>query len=168
MEDRKFNLGKHISLDDIPLEECEMALLEFADGSLGLEKCLRLMWINGLRTYCCSHGEEHNYDIGHIVMDDNEDVFSYLSEEILNDNRIRIDIVDGRQEIKFAGTPQEKEGAMLFLARELQRGKKKHNYDLVRERIGEPFIGQWIRVLRTYDYNPESAHWAGTVYIKKK
>ena len=31
MNDRKYNFGKHISLDDIPIEDTELALIEFAN-----------------------------------------------------------------------------------------------------------------------------------------
>ena len=121
----KYNYGEHIPLDLIPITDCEKALLDFSAGSPALKKCLRVMWIHGLKTYSCYHGEKNSFDIGHIVMEEGEEVFSYLSDEFLNDERIRIDIIDNKQEIKFAGTNPEKEGAMLFLAREIQKKKKR-------------------------------------------
>ena len=163
----KYNYGEPIPLDLIPIEECEQALIEFAAGSLGLEKCLRVMWMNGLKTYSSNPGERNTFDIGHIVMEEGEDIFSYLSEEFLNDERIRIDILYNRQEIKFAGSYGEKEGAMLFLAREIQRGKKKNNSSLINEKIGLPFPDSWIRRLNSHYCNPNSTYWGGKVLIKK-
>ena len=43
-----------------------------------------------LKTHSCYHGGNTTFDIGHIVMEEDEDIFSYLSEEFLNDERIRI------------------------------------------------------------------------------
>ncbi len=134
----KYNQGVHIPLDDIPINEIEIALLDFSAGSLALSKCLREMWMHGLKTYSCNPGENNSSDIGHIVMEEDEDIFSYLSETFLDDERIRINIIDNKQEIKFAGNKGEKEGAILFLTREIQSGKK-YNTKLVSENIGKTF-----------------------------
>ena len=125
--------------------------------------------MHGLKTYSCNHGEHHSSEIGHIVMEEGEDIFSYLSSDLLeNDNRIRINVVDNKQEIKFTGSTGEKEGAMLRIAREIQNGKKKGNSDLIQEKIGQPFPTDWVRRLRTLESNPDSAYWSEKVYIKKK
>ena len=164
----KYNCGEHISLDLIPIEETELALIEFSNGSLALSKCIRVMWMHGLKTYSANPGNKSTFTIGHIVMEKGEDVFSYLSEEFLNDERIRIDIVDGRQEIKFIGTIPEKEGAMLFLTKEIQKWNRKDNSNLLEKKIGEPFPTEWIRKLKSYTSNPESTYWGEKVYIKRK
>lgn len=164
----KYNYGEPIPLDLIPIEDTELALKEFANGSIGLEKCLRIMWMHGLRTYASYPGGKNTFDIGYIVMEEGEDVFSYLSEEFLNDDRIRIDIVDERQEIKFSGSLGEKEGALLFLAREIDSGRKKDNSELLLKKIGEPYPNGWVRRLRTYQSNIDSTYWSEKVYIKKK
>jgi len=85
----------------------------------------------------------------------------------LNDDRIRIDIVDDKETIFFAGSTAEKEGAMLFLTRDLQSGRK-NNRDLVIKKIGEPFPDSWVRVLKNHDSNINSTYWSGKVYIKEK
>ena len=163
---KKYNRGVPIPLDTIPIEDTEIALLEFANGSNGLIKCLRIMWMHGLKTYSCNPGEKNSFDIGHIVMEEGEEIFSYLSKEFLEDDCIRINVVDNKQEIKFAGTLPEKEGAMLFLAREIQSGKK-NNYSLITQKIGEPYSASWIRRLRNHDSNINSTYWSEKVYIKK-
>ena len=169
MEDsNKYNYGIPSPLDEIPIEDCEQALIDFSDGSLALKKCLRILWMHGLKTFSCNHGERNTFEIGHIVMEEGEDIFSYLSEEFLSDERIRIDIIDNRQEIKFAGSKGEKEGAMLFLTREIQSGRKKNNKELVLKKIGEPFPVEWVRRLKSYDSNPDSTYWTEKVLIKKK
>ena len=164
----KYNHGVSIPLDTIPIEDIELALYEFAAGSVGLEKCLREMWMHGLKTHSSYPGSKNSFDVGHIVMEEEEDVFSYLSEEFLNDPRIRIDVVDERQEIKFAGNSPEKEGALLFLTREIQKGKKKNNYALVGEKIGEPYPDGWVRRLRSYTSNIDSTYWGERVLIQRK
>ena len=164
----KYNYGEPIPLDTIPIADCEIALTDFAAGSQALKKCLRVMWMNGLKTYSCNPGEKNTFDIGHIVMEEDEDVFAYLSSEFLNDERIRIDIKDNRQEIKFAGNTPEKESAMLFLTREIQNGRKKNNLTLVEEKIGEEFPKEWVRSLKSHDYNIDSFYWGEKVLIKKK
>lgn len=167
IEENKYNLGEHIDIDIIPISDCERAIYEFSQGSNGLSKCLRQMWMSGLNTYSCKSGEKSPFDIGRIVMEENEDIFNYLSKEFLNDERIRIDIVDDRETIFFAGSTPEKEGAMLFLARDLQSGRK-NNIDLVKEKIGEPYPDCWVRVLKNHESNINSTYWSEKVYIKEK
>ena len=41
----KYNNGGHINLDDIPIEDTELALKEFSCGSVALEMCLRVLWM---------------------------------------------------------------------------------------------------------------------------
>ena len=91
IEENKYNLGEHIDIDIIPISDCERAIYEFSQGSNGLSKCLRQMWMSGLKTYSCKSGEKSPFDIGCIVMEENEDIFNYLSKEFLNDERIRIE-----------------------------------------------------------------------------
>ena len=162
-----YNYGEDINLDNIPIDDTECALKDFSEGSCGLEKCLRIMWMNGLKTHSCSSGKNNVFDIGYIVMEENEDIFSYLSEEFLNDDRIRIDLMNNLQRIRFAGNNSEKEGAMLFLARDIQSGKKK-NKDIVLEKIGEPFPNFWVRRLKSYDSNANRTYWGEKVIIKSK
>ena len=164
----KYNTGHHIDLDDVPISDTELALKEFSRGSNALSICLRVMWMYGLKTYSCNPGEKNSFEIGHIVMEENENIFCYLSENFLNDEKVRIDIKDNRQEIKFSGTTPEKEGVMLMLAREIQSGKKKHTSKLIEEKIGESFPTEWVRRLKSYDHNLDSTYWGEKVYIKSK
>lgn len=164
----KYNHGESIPLDLIPIEECELALRQFANGSIGLEKCLREMWMHGLKTHSCNPGSKNSFDVGHIVMEEEEDIFSYLSDEFITDPRIRIDVIDNMQEVKFAGTSPEKEGALLFLTREIQKGKKKNNRELIEENIGQPYPDGWVRRLRTHDSNINSTYWGEKIILQRK
>ena len=168
MEEKKskFNYGEPLKLDDIPIEECEEALYEFSDGSNGLNKCLRTMWMHGLKTHSCKKGN-NSFDEGHITMEEDEDIFSYLSKEFLNDERVRIDIKDNREVVLFLGSSAEKEGVLLFLAREIQSGRK-NNRTLIKEKIGEPFPDSWIRRLKNHDSNIDSKKKKKKIYIKRK
>jgi len=163
----KYNYGEPIPLDSIPICDTEEALVDFAAGSRGLLICLRTMWMHGLKTYASYPGNKNVFDIAYIVMEENEDVFSFLSNEFLNDDNIRIDIVDNRQIIKFSGNEGEKNSEMLFLAQNISKGRKS-NEALVKEKIGLPFPDGWVRKIQFYDSNPQLMHWSSKVYIKKK
>lgn len=164
----KYDIGHHINLDDVPISDTELALKEFSRGSNALSICLRVMWMYGLKTYSCNPGENNSFEIGYIKVEEDEDIFSYLSKEILNDEKIRIAIEDNRQIIKFSGTTPEKEGVMLMIAREIQSGKKNNTSKLIEEKIGEDFPTEWVRKLKSYDSNPNSTYWGEKVFIKKK
>jgi hypothetical protein len=71
-------------------------------------------------------------------MEENEDIFAYLSEDFLNNDGIRINIENNRQVIKFAGNLGEKNSEMLLLAQNILTGRKK-NSELLMEKIGLPF-----------------------------
>ena len=163
----KYNYGEPIPLDSIPISDTNIALLDFAAGSRGLEICLRVMWMHGLKTYSCYPGDNNIFDIAYIIMEENEDVFAYLSEEFLNDDSIRIDIEDNRQIIKFSGNAGEKNSGMILLAQNILTGRKK-NSDLLTNKIGEPFPTGWVRRIQFYDSNPELMHWSSKVLLKKK
>ena len=162
IEKSKYNYGEHIPLDSIPISDTNIA-----DGSRGLEICLRVMWMYGLKTYSCYPGNKDIFDIAYIVMEENEDVFSYLSEEFLNDEGIRIDIVDNREVIRFSGNLGEKDSEMILLAQNILSGKKKNSH-ILHEKIGLPFPDSWVRVIQFYDSNKDLMHWSRKVFIKKK
>ena len=102
----KYNHVAPIEFDSIPDSEKEQALKEFAEGSLGLETCLRTMWDNGLKTHACCSGNDSEYDIGYICMEKGSDVFSYLSEELLSNDMIFLEN-EHHQMISFGGSTEE-------------------------------------------------------------
>jgi len=156
-----------INLDDIPISDTNLAIVQFAKGSHGLEICLRVMWQHGLKTYACYPGSKNVFDVGYIIMEEKEDVFCYLSDKFLNDEGIRIDIEDNRQVFKFMGSANEKSSEMILLAQDILSGKK-NNKELVKENIGKPFPNGWVRQLKSYNSNMESTYWGEKVYIKRK
>ena len=147
-ESKNSNRGP-IHLDSIPISDCEMALEEFNDGSIGLEKCLRAMWQRGLKTYSCRANYEEPYEISHVTVEEGIDIFSYLSPIILNNDMVQIDIVDNKQTIRFAGKPAIREGAILDLVRAISSGKKKHT-KLLEEKVGKPFPESWLKEVENY------------------
>ena len=163
----KYNYGQHIDLDSIPISDTNIAIHDFADSSIGLEICLRVMWQHGLKTYSCYPGNDNIFDIAYIVMEENEDIFCYLSEEFLNDDNIRINIEDNKQIIRFSGNIGEKNSEMIFLAQNILKGKKK-NSSLLESKIGLPFPDGWVRKIQFYDSNPDLMHWSTKVFLKKK
>ena len=161
----KYSNKGPIDLDTIPVDDIGIALVEFSKGSRGLALCLRVMWQHGLKTYASYPGNSNIFDIAYIIMAEGEDIFCYLSEDFLNDNGIRINIVDNRQVVYFLGNEGEKSSEMISLVQNLLSGRKK-NTKLLQERIGEPFPTGWIRRLKTYDSNESVTYWSGKVYIK--
>ena len=96
----KYNHVAPIDLDTIPKEELEQALMEFAEGSLGLEKCLREMWKNGLKTIACCAGNNNPYEIAYIAMAEGVDIFSYLSSNLLSNDMVALES-ENNQVIRF-------------------------------------------------------------------
>ncbi len=166
-EENKYSNKGHIDLDDIPISDTLKALGDFSNGSRGLEICLRIMWQHGLKTYSCYPGDRDVFDIGYIVMAEDEDVFSYLSEKLLSDESIRIDIENERQVIKFLGSWGEKNSVMVNLAQDILTGKK-NNSSLISSKIGQPLPTSWVRKLQMYSHNNDEMHWGGKVLMKRK
>lgn len=156
-----------INLDEISIDDTNLAIVQFASGSRGLEKCLRIMWQHGLKTHSCYSGGKNVFDVGYIVMEENEDVFCYLSEKFLSNDGIRIDVENNRQVFKFLGSENEKSSEMILLAQDILSGKK-YNNELVKEKIGKSFYDSWVRKLEYYTANSESTYWSEKIYIKKK
>lgn len=48
-------------------------------------------------------GKDKNLNEIYITMDDESDLFSYLGEEILKDQNIEIEKINGKQTIRFSG-----------------------------------------------------------------
>lgn len=164
----KYNNGVHINLDDIPIADLEIALHDFSEDSNGLEKSLRALWMNGIKTYSCRSGRNDPFAIGHITFEEGEDAFSYFSEALVRDPRVRISVLNERQMIEFAGRNSEKEWALLFIARDILTGKKK-NKEAIEEELNKPYPkGEWVRVLKSHEGNAKSTYWGPKVYIEEK
>ena len=140
----KYNHVAPIDLDTIPAEDKEQALREFSEGSLGLEKCLRSMWDNGLKTHACCAGNDSEYDIAYITMSDNVDVFSFLSDSLLSTDMIALEFSEGHQTIRFGGPVEVKEQLMTSLAYDISTGYKQ-NEEVVKSKIGQPLNEEWLR-----------------------
>lgn len=149
----KYSNRGPIKLDSIPIEECELAMAEFGEGSISLQKCLRAMWQRNLKTHSCFARNNAPYDIAYITMEENIDVFSYLSPILLDDDMVQIDIFESRQTIRFAGNKARIEGAILSLIRDIQSGKK-NNRTKLEEKIGKPFPEEWLKEYEEYQKTP--------------
>ncbi len=144
----KYNHVAPIDLDTIPKEELEQALMEFAEGSLGLEKCLREMWKNGLKTIACCAGNNDPYEIAYIAMAEGVDIFSYLSSNLLSNDMVALES-ENNQVIRFAGFEENKEKLMLMLAEDISTGKK-NNSEQVKEKIGKSINSEWKKEANIY------------------
>jgi len=144
----KYNHVAPIDLDTIPKEELEQALMEFAEGSLGLEKCLREMWKNGLKTIACCAGNNDPYEIAYIAMAEGVDIFSYLSSNLLSNDMVALES-ENNQVIRFAGFEENKEKLMFMLAEDISTGKK-NNMKQVKEKMGKPINLEWQKEANIY------------------
>lgn len=143
----EFNHAAPIDLDTIPLDKREQALKEFAEGSLGLENCLRAMWANNLKTFACCAGELDDYDIAYIGMSPGVDVFGFLSEELLMNDMVALEVEDSRQIMRFGGTKEYKDKLMQQVADDILSGKKQNEHQ-VQNKIGKGLNKEWINLGR--------------------
>jgi len=131
----KYNRTVPIKLEKIPTSELLEALKEFSEGSIGMEECLKEMWINNLVTHACCIGHD-DFDLAYIAMRENIDLFKYISEELLENDNISIEISYGRQVIRFFGTKEEKEILFFKLAEDIKTGIK-NNKHIIDNKIGK-------------------------------
>lgn len=138
-----YNSGPMFNLDDIPKEDLNRALNEFSDGSPGLKKCLTTMWNNNLKTLACKPGNNDGFDEAYILMEENIDLFSYLSDELLLNDMVAIFHDEyNRQSIRFIGPIIYKERFFNILSRDIITGKK-HNEQNLKEKINKPIPQEW-------------------------
>ena len=147
----KYNHVVPIDLDTIPYYEKEQALKEFAEGSLGLEICLRIMWANNLKTHACCAGGHDEFDIGYISMGNGIDVFCFLSEDLLSSDMIALefDKDQNRQTIRFGGKKEFKDKLLQKVSEDILSGKKQ-NDDLIQDKIGKGLNSDWLKEGRIY------------------
>lgn len=131
----KYNRIVPIKLEKIPTSELFQALKEFSEGSIGMEVCLKEMWINNLVTHACCIGHD-DFDLAYIAMRENIDLFKYISEELLENDNIAIEFSYGRQVIRFLGTKEEKETLFYKLAADIKAGIK-NNEHIIENKIGK-------------------------------
>ena len=154
LKESKYSNRGPIKLDSIPIEDTNLAIMEFGEGSISMTKCIRAMWQRGLKTHSCNAKNNEPYDIAHVTMEEGIDLFSYLSPVILDDEMVQIDIVENRQTIRFAGNKARIEGAILSLIRDIQSGRKKNRTQL-EEKIGEPFPSNWLKEYEAYQLSKQ-------------
>ena len=69
-DNKKYNTGKPIEIEDINPEEIDLAIHEWAEGSENLEKVLKEGYKNGLySTACCVGGGEKHCSLPYIMYD---------------------------------------------------------------------------------------------------
>lgn len=129
-----------IKLDDIPKDEIFQALNDFSESSEGLKRCLSVMWKNNLRTIACCAGDEDSFDEAYIMMDENIDMFSYLSDELLFSDMVEISFKNNSQVIAFIGPSSYKEKLFNILANDIMSGKKSQIYKVLEIRLVSHFL----------------------------
>ena len=152
VKETKYSNRGPISMDLIPIEDTCLAIEEFSHGSISLCMCLRAMWQRNLKTHSCYADVTEPYDIAHITMEKNVDIFSYLSPVIIDDDMIQIDVEDDREVIRFAGNKARIEAGILSLIRDIQKGKKRNSKE-IKEKLGKPFQEEWMNKYDAYYHN---------------
>ena len=152
MEEYKYSHRGSISWDDIPIEDLEIALVVFGEGSIGMQKCLRAMLQRNLKTHSCYANIVDDYDIAYIIMEEHKNLFGYLSEVLLKDDLVQIYYEGDRQVIRFAGNKAKIESSLLALARDIQSGKK-NNSELLKSKIYKPFPIDWYKEYQSSENN---------------
>ncbi len=139
----KYNISVPLDLDDLTELDKELAVVEFAEGLTGLEVCLRAMWKAGLKTSACCAGNHSPYESAYIMMDKKVDLFSYLSEESLNDEMLKLEKSGKYQVIRVAGGEEKKNEVLIRISSDILSGKK-DNTDQVQEKLRKSFPTWWL------------------------
>ena len=131
----KYNKVYPIELSSIPDSEKELALTEFSEGLEELKLCLKVLWDNGLETKACCAGNHNDGGHAYIAMEEEVDLFEYLSPLILEDDNIRIEYFNGMQIIRFYGDSEQTKQEMLSLAECILTGPKDNKKDVRKKMI---------------------------------
>ena len=150
----KYNISVPIDIDTLTPEAREEAVVEFAEGLIGLERCLRSMWQAGLKTCGCCAGTHKPYESAYIMMERKVDLFSYLSEETLNEEMLRIERYGKIEIIRVAGDENTKNEVLLKVSKDVLSGKK-NNIELVNVKLKQDLPGWWLN--EKYAYKREQA-----------
>ncbi len=138
----KYNYNnKVVDLNTIPLEDLDIALKDFSEGSPGLEECLKTLWKTGLKTKACCKGDHVFNDVdsgsllgeAYIAFESGIDFFSYLSSEIISNENVALSY-EKFQTITIYG--QDKEKILSQIARDVLTGKKK-NQELIKAKLNK-------------------------------
>ena len=154
----KYNISIPLDLDDLTDEDKELAVVEFAEGLPGLERCLRTMWKAGLKTSACCAGNHEPYESAYIMMDRKVDIFSYLSEESLNEEMLKLEVSGKYQVIRVAGDEDKKNEVLVRIASDVLSGKK-DNKEQVKEKLKKSFPTWWLNEKFEYKRQKASKAW---------
>lgn len=155
---KKYNISVPIDINDLSKEEKEEAVKEFAEGLIGLETCLRTMWETGLNTSACCAGTHNPYESAYIMMERKVDLFSYLSEETLKEEMLKLECFGKIEIIRVAGNIDKKNEILLKVANDLLSGKK-DNKELVTEKLKQDFPLWWTSEKHAYKKEIARREW---------
>ena len=107
-----YNYGQPILLDSIDKSDLNKAATDFSEGLDSLKQLLLCMWGNELKTIACCkgyHGEKLEILFPtQILMQSNNDTFSYLSSEIIDSPYVKLSTDEqNRQEILIYGEKRD-------------------------------------------------------------
>ena len=139
----KYNQGPIIPLETIPKEELAQAMEDFSDGSEGLKACLGMMWSHHLKTQACASGREDSFEEAYILMDSGADLFSYLSDDVIQNETVALSCdKENRQCITIVGPLLNKNFIFFRLAKDIASGKKQ-NGALLQKKVGKELPMEW-------------------------
>ena len=135
-----YNNGQPILLDSIDKSELNQAATDFSEGLEPLKQLLLCMWDKGLKTIACCKGYHGNYLATifptQILMQPNNDIFCYLSSEIIDSPYVKLLTDDqNRQEILIYG--EKRDELLQKITRDILFGKKNNT---IVDKIVEPQV----------------------------
>jgi len=150
-----------IDIETIPKDERKDYLDFFSEGSVELKKCLKTMWDMNLYTSACCKGHDLTERVyicdgrefffidlyAYICMKPNNNIFEYLSEQLITDPYIHISkFEDDREAIYIYGRDRLKK--INRLTKDLKTGKKDNSFLLnlyINKNISNKFVKKSYR-----------------------
>ena len=157
-----YNYGQPISIDNLNKDDWIQAATDFSEGLDSLKQLLLCMWENGIKTFACCKGYHYinNSQNGpldilyptEIVLQQNNDVFSYLSEEIINSPYVKLGFEFEKQLIYIYG--EKRDEILQKIIKDILSGKK-NNIIIYKEPQSKIRVESYVYGLRINGFSDE-------------
>lgn len=135
------NLIRVKDLTEYGMKKCAK---EFSEGSIELERCLITLWNHELYTKACCKGHlmgekdfKFLYHYAYIAMEENIQLFKYLSDELIINPYILLYCFNNQECIYFYGDNKYKN--IELLTRDILNGVKNNN-ELLNDKVNVPMM----------------------------
>ena len=137
-------MSRYINIKDLTEYGKNKCAIEFSEGSKELEMCLKTLWDNNLYTKACCKGHlmgerdfKALYLYGYIAMDENIELFKYLSHYLILDPCVLLYKYNNQEVIYFYGDNKYKN--IDLLTYDILSGVK-DNIDILLDKVNKPMI----------------------------